>query len=378
MDGPDERTELIGLVYEAALDRHVWPLVADRLADLMGAVTCRISSYDPGARTAAGVATRIPPEALYSYEDHWVHHNPLVAVGRRMPVGRVFRDRDLISKEEFVHTAVYNEFFAPLDMHEGIGAGLLVEGPSWAYLGIWRPARMDAFEQSDRALLAGLIPHLQRAIQLNLRLAELEMTRTASAEMLDRLRQALLLVDAACRVMYANRAAEEILANPLGLQRSAGRVLSADRHADTATLHRLVAQAAGDVVDREGSAGGRLRLPRGDARTPLTVLVIPLRAEAQWPVPHHPAAILFITDPERSGDPTAASLRQSFGLTRAEAAVALEVLNGGGLKAAASRLGITPTTTRTHLTAVFDKTDTRRQADLVRALLQNGGAFREE
>jgi DNA-binding CsgD family transcriptional regulator len=378
MGGPNERTELIGLIYEAALDRRVWPAVADRLADLMGAVTCRISSYDCGARTAVGVAPRVPPEALRCYAEHWVHHNPLVAVGRRMPVGEVFRDRDLVTKQDFARTPVYNEFFAPLDMHEGIGAGLLVEGPIWAYLGIWRPARMDAFDPSDRTLLGGLIPHLQRAMQLGLRLTELEVTRTASAELLDRLRQATLLVDASCRVMFANRPAEEILANRLGLQCGAGRVLRTDRHADTAALHRLVAKAAEDVVDGQGSAGGRLRLLRGELRAPLSVLVIPLRAEAQWPVPHHPAAILFVTDPERASDPTAASLRRSFGLTRTEAAVALEVLNGGGLKVAASRLGINPTTARTHLTAVFDKTDTRRQADLVRALLQNGGMFREE
>jgi DNA-binding CsgD family transcriptional regulator len=87
---------------------------------------------------------------------------------------------------------------------------------------------------------------------------------------------------------------------------------------------------------------------------------------------------LFITDPERTSNPTANSLRQSFGLTRTEAAVALGVLSGGGLKAVAARLGIAPTTARTHLTAIFEKTGTRRQADLVRALLQNGGAVREE
>jgi hypothetical protein len=30
-----ERAELLGLIYEAALDREVWPRVADRLSDVL-------------------------------------------------------------------------------------------------------------------------------------------------------------------------------------------------------------------------------------------------------------------------------------------------------------------------------------------------------
>jgi DNA-binding CsgD family transcriptional regulator len=378
MAGMDERTELIGLIYEAALDRRVWPLVADRLADLMGAAACQISTHDVRTGAVVEVAPRVPPEALALYGNSWVHHNPLIAAGRRMPVGSVFSNHDLVPKDDFARTAIYNEFFAPLELDEAIGGTLAVDGPFSASFGVWRPARLDAFDRSDRALLEGLIPHLQRALQLNVRLAELEMARAASVELLDRLRQASLLVDAACHVLFANRPAEEILADRLGLQRSAASVLRADRRPDTAALHRLVARAAKPIADSDDSAGGRLRLSRGEVRAPLTVLVIPLRAEPHWVVRRRPAAILFITDPERTSDPTAKSLRQSFGLTRTEAAVALGVLSGGGLKAVAARLGIAPTTARTHLTAIFEKTGTRRQADLVRALLQNGSAVREE
>jgi DNA-binding CsgD family transcriptional regulator len=111
-------------------------------------------------------------------------------------------------------------------------------------------------------------------------------------------------------------------------------------------------------------------LSRGGLRSPLSVLVIPLPVETYWLAPRRAAAILFLTDPEGTRNPTAASLRGSFGLTRTEAAMAIEVLNGGGLKAAAARLGIAPTTARTHLTAIFNKTRTRRQAELVRILLR--------
>jgi DNA-binding CsgD family transcriptional regulator len=374
----NERVELIGLMYEAALDRSVWPIVADRLADLMGATVGQISSYDATTGAADEIAPRIPPEATGRYLNHWVHHNPLVEAGLRRPVGKVFTNRDLVPKPEFARTAIHNEFFAPLELDEAIGAKLIADDTFWASLGVWRPGRLEPFDGVDAALLRELLPHLQRAMQLSCRLALLEMTRSVSVEILDRLHQATMLVDAKCRVRFANRAAVEILGDRAGLHRGVDDVLRADRHADTGALHRVVADAAGPIVDGAECSGGWLRISRGDGRSPLTALIIPLRAETDWVMPRRPAAMLFVTDPERGSDPDGAVLRQSFGLTRMEAAVASQMLQGDGLKATARRLGISPTTVRTHLTAVFNKTGTRRQPQLVRALLRAGGAVREK
>jgi DNA-binding CsgD family transcriptional regulator len=372
MDQTDARNELIGLIYEAVLDRSVWPLVADRLADLIHAKVGQISCYDISTQTGLDVSPRVPPEALHSYADHWVHRNPLIARGQRKLVGEVFSLHDLMPKSEFVRTEIYNEFFAPLALEEGLGAALVTEGSFSASFGVWRPSQMEAFARSDADLLADLVPHLQRALQLTFRLSELETMRTASAELLNQLRQASLLVDRACVVQFANRAAEEILAEGGGLQRDAKGTLRAERQAETASLHKLIVEAGNLVSGHHESAGGRIRISRTKERAPLTVLIIPLRIEANWLLPRRPAAMLFVSDPERTSDPTAYCLRLEFGLTAAEAGVAKEILSGRGLKVAARRLGVSPTTVRTHLTAVFSKTGTQRQAELVRVLLQRG------
>jgi DNA-binding CsgD family transcriptional regulator len=65
-------------------------------------------------------------------------------------------------------------------------------------------------------------------------------------------------------------------------------------------------------------------------------------------------------------------LRAEFGLTPAEAALAIEIAKGDGRKAAAARLGISVGTARTHLTRIFQKVGVRRQAELVRVLVQSG------
>jgi DNA-binding CsgD family transcriptional regulator len=81
------------------------------------------------------------------------------------------------------------------------------------------------------------------------------------------------------------------------------------------------------------------------------------------------AALVLIIDPELEPEPRAALLRLLYGLTKAEADVALLVLRGQGLTPIAEELSVSMTTVRTHLQHVFNKTDTHRQAELVRFLL---------
>jgi DNA-binding CsgD family transcriptional regulator len=72
--------------------------------------------------------------------------------------------------------------------------------------------------------------------------------------------------------------------------------------------------------------------------------------------------------------PDLESLRRRYGLTKAEADVALRVLDGTGLAPIAEELSISLSTVRTHLRHVFAKTDTHRQAELVRLLLDRAGS----
>ena len=58
-------------------------------------------------------------------------------------------------------------------------------------------------------------------------------------------------------------------------------------------------------------------------------------------------------------------LRRHFGLTPAEARLALHLVAGETLRSAEFKLSITYETARTHLKNIFYKTGTRRQAELV-------------
>jgi DNA-binding CsgD family transcriptional regulator len=188
-----------------------------------------------------------------------------------------------------------------------------------------------------------------------------------SAEILNRLPQGVLLVDARARVIFANQAAERLLRSGGGL--SLGRDgLCAQMPEQTRRLRRLIAECAAPG-DEPGGAGGTLRLSRA-GRASATVLVAPHGSGYGWLDILRPTAMLMVTDPESASDIGCDWLRRDYGLTPAEALFAVEIAKGDGLLAAAGRLGVSLTTVKTHLAHVFDKTGARRQAELVRLILQ--------
>jgi len=151
--------------------------------------------------------------------------------------------------------------------------------------------------------------------------------------------------------------------------------LRAELPAETRRLRSLIGGCT-EPGQGLGGAGGHLRLSR-EYGLPLTVLIAPHRSRFGWIDVVRPRAVLFITDPEANPGVRPQWLREDFGLTPAEAVVAVEILEADGLQAAARRLGISLATAHTHLAHVFDKTGTRRQAELVRLLLQSQPAARE-
>jgi DNA-binding CsgD family transcriptional regulator len=182
-----------------------------------------------------------------------------------------------------------------------------------------------------------------------------------------RLAHAVILVDERGRVVRMNRRATEIVAQGDGLLVHHG-VLRGMRPADTAALHRII----GEAVHREPcngyAAGVGLRLERPCRRWPLTALVTPLRAHRS-PSNGHAVAVVFVSDPEHAPAIDTGMLRQWFGLTPAEARLAVVLAQGHSLAEALDRLGVGVNTARTQLKTIFGKTGTNRQAELVRLLL---------
>jgi DNA-binding CsgD family transcriptional regulator len=361
-------SEFVGLVYDTALDRDAWPAMLNRLAELLAATAgAHFESYNSKTYVCTTPALRLDPEYRPAIPEYCACRAYFCRRGANHPLGAVYMPETFMSREEHGRTDIFNRWFKPQGMEAIMRANLLIEGPVSTVVTVGRRYSEGDFGTAEIRLFAALIPHLQRAVQLQLRLSGLDGPPTGSAEMLNRLHQGVLLVDADARVVFVNSASERMLRAGGGL--ILGRDgLRAETPAETRLLRRVIGNCA-EPRDELGGADGRLRLSR-EHRAPLTVLVIPHRARLSWIDLLRPRAIVFITDPEEAAVVRCEGLRQDFGLTPAEAGFTREILKADGLQAAADRLGISLTTARTHLARVFDKTGTHRQAELVRLILQ--------
>ena len=78
--------------------------------------------------------------------------------------------------------------------------------------------------------------------------------------------------------------------------------------------------------------------------------------------------LLTVKDPESASLPSPGLLRSVFRMTGSEAKLAIHLAAGLSLHQAAEVSGITSETARSQLKAVFSKTETNRQAELVALL----------
>jgi DNA-binding CsgD family transcriptional regulator len=169
-------------------------------------------------------------------------------------------------------------------------------------------------------------------------------------------------------VLFVNKIAEELFRDGAGL-RLRDNVLAAEIYSESERLQRMIAESHSAECFRDGALS-TLEISRGAGRRSLSVLVAPLRMARNDTFLDDAYSIVIIKDSDARKKPPASILRSRFSLTTAEARLALEILNGDGIAAAARRLSVSQTTARTHLAQVFAKTGTRRQAELVRILLE--------
>jgi DNA-binding CsgD family transcriptional regulator len=349
----DEVLDLVDRIYEAGMAFERWPEALTRMADLLGARDASLGAMAPDALPWI-FAPRTDPDFMRAYAEAWHPHDHVWRGVTQRGVGRAASDAMVMPRDELEKSAFHNEWSRPQGYSTIMGAMVLAE-QGWRTV-LMLPGR-EAFQRNQLDLLQTLAPHLRRAVQMNIRLAQGDLNTAATVQMLQAGPAAALVVDADARLLFANAAAEPLFRS--GALRVAGDALAQPE------LRIAVARcAAGGLAE----SGGQVTLPRPRSFAPLRLQVCPVRHETPLLAPGLPAAIIVEVTAAAVADP-AGRLREAYGLTAAEAAFALEIVKGDGKPAAAERLGISFATARTHLSRIFEKTGVHRQAELVRLVL---------
>jgi DNA-binding CsgD family transcriptional regulator len=184
------------------------------------------------------------------------------------------------------------------------------------------------------------------------------------ASALEMLTAGVVLVDEHLAIVHANAAAGAMLRARDPIRSQQGRLTLAYAAASKA-LQTAVEVAARNEMDL-GCRGIGIPMRRAGG-TPCVAHVMPLRAGQIRPgLAQRATAAVFVAPAASPPRMPADALALLYDLTPAESRIFELIADGQALSDIAVVLGIAPSTVKTHLLRVFDKTGCRRQADLVK------------
>jgi DNA-binding CsgD family transcriptional regulator/PAS domain-containing protein len=361
----DEKSihDLVGAIYDGVADPALWQHALVQLSDAtraIGAMFIFLDRVHPmQSRYALG---RLDPGLMQVFLTRHADA-PWTQAGISAPPGTTFSIDKVVPARELVKTEFYGEILRPQQILHCGCAPLARDGERVVGLSVFRTPTIGPVGSDDLRLLSLVTPHFKRAAQIAWRLGTLAVIDAAKTAALDGLDHGVLLIDAGGHVLFANRAAEAIIALRDGLT-VIREGLRAALPADTARLQTLIAETL------RGSAGGTMRLTRPSLVEPFLLLVAPARGNWHRSVGAVPATVIFITALDRAVAPDLRLLAPAFELTATEAKIAVSIAAGGGVPATARALRISPNTVHTHLRRIFRKLGVNDQPALVRVLMR--------
>jgi len=229
----------------------------------------------------------------------------------------------------------------------------------------------ESFSIVEKRILQALMPHLQRAVALKRRIADLEALQRDSGNALDYWSTAVFAVDRKGHVLLANETAAALLRRRDGLTTDRNILRAATPH-ESASLHKMIRDLG---APRHEASNIVSLIQRPSGKRPLQLLIGPsVRPDLFFG--SRGSALVFVHDPETAGPAQTNVLRHLYGLTPAEAEIAALISAGRTVIEMADELAVRENTVRIHLKKIFDKTGTRRQAELVKLVLSGPAALR--
>jgi DNA-binding CsgD family transcriptional regulator len=371
---------LLEKIYDAALSPGIWSEVAERVAAWVGANKTLIHTplqpiETDGIQYSYGISTHLL--GRWRTSPHIHGHG----VGVVEETGKGVDGKVILGTEE-MPTALSDgasSFQAIFGIHDPsqMISGIVFDGrtaalPATVCTSV-RGNKQACFDKGDVARYQLLIPHLSRALGVMYRLRQSEQSASASLAALDKLAVGVLLIAPPMDIVFANRAARNILdaADGLYLEHRVhhmDRLVAADpaiqQRIDTA-LHHAV---QGDILDIPHFCRS-LTIRRPSERPPYTLQfsALPELNEFDQGI-SVPRAIIFLSDTSQSVSVAPERLVTLFGLSGAEARLAVALADGEELQSVAGRLGIGLNTAKTQLQSIYAKMNIDNRSKLVRLL----------
>ena len=330
-----ELSDLIGAIYDAAMDENIWPAALKKISDRFLCNETNLISFSFDLNRAT------------DFVSGRAHH-----IGEK----EISILSNLRNSQRLTLTQTDQSIFLPIEIRDD--AALLM-------ISTWR-LRTQGKDTPDREDLLTLQKHLKRAIAIKRKKESPNTLQPHYAAALDKLKCGVLLVRKNLTIDYSNSYAEEMLSNARSLKISNGVITSTDKEHQS-DLHNAVL----DVLDDKESKA-ILAIKECDKKRAFLIEISSLNnspVDAPLLTTADPLAMICLS---QVGEPElhfTEAQRNALNLTPMEWTVATSLASGFTTKEIAKEQGSSPQTVRWHIKQIFAKTNTGRQPELVRLLL---------
>jgi DNA-binding CsgD family transcriptional regulator len=358
---------LIAEIYDAALDATLWVDVLGKVRDFVGGSSAVLYSKDSSRKSASICYDDggIDPHYKQMYLEQYVKLDPTSTAEFFATIEQPLATADLVPYDGFVQTRYYLEWARPQGLVDHLRAVLEKSATSIAFFGVFRDQRYGVVDDDTRQRMRLVAPHVRRAALIGSTMGRKTAEAAALADTLDGISAGMFLVDAGGRIVHANASGRSLLDEGCVLHAGGGKVAGVAADADQELNQTFAAAGAGDAA--VGVKGIAVPLAARDGEHYIAH-VLPLtsgerrRAGAGYAA----VAALFVHKAELVVPAPPQSIARLYKLTPTELRVLLAVVEVGGVPEIAEALGVSEGTVKTHLHRLFAKTETTRQAELVK------------
>jgi DNA-binding CsgD family transcriptional regulator len=363
----DTQATIIRDLYAAAAGERPWKDSVRATADMLDAsgvflFTPFVPESQGGLVAISGVPERPLQELLHDIGgvDLWYHG--LMRKHGALRTGLQWQSDQLVAERDLKRSRFFADYLSPCEIGRNIGVIVAANDTDTTLpdfvLSLFRPLRSRPFTSAHEKMLCDLRPHFYNAFALRQRLSSTGQSLASMA--VDRLATAVVVLDRHCKVLLANAAAEKLFST-CGQELVRSGRLRALEACDSAMLELAVCACATYRFDPRLSLAVRLAGAVGEGVIARCVPA-PLTARCS----SHAVVLVFLSEEGRSSLDLASMMAALYRLTGAEAALVKHLCCGGNIEDFALQRGVRLATVKTQLQAVFGKTGTRRQSDLLR------------
>jgi DNA-binding CsgD family transcriptional regulator len=361
----EEFSNLVGDIYDAALDPSLWVPVLEKCVSFVGG--CGAALFFKNAAAHGGDTyfdTGITPYFRKLYFDQYVMLDPSTTGHLSAEIEQPVAITDFIPYDEFLETRFYREWAQPQGLVDFVSTVLDKSEANVAMFGVFRHERDGLANDETRWRMGLIAPHIRRAVVIG-RLIDLKHTEATSFDILDGLSAGIFLVRSDGFIVHANAAGTAMLTEGNLLRSIGGRLTIEDARVAQAMREGLAAADEDDIALGVKATTLPLISDNGDR---YVGHLLPLNSGKRRSagLGHGAAAALFVRKAALETPLAPEVIAKTFNLTPTELRVLLAIVEVGGVPEVAAALGIAVTTVKSHLGRLFDKTGVTRQAELVK------------